>query len=155
TLYTVYVRPILEYAAPVRNPHLVKHVKKLEKVHRFATRLVPELRGMLYEERLREIGLTTLEDRRVRGDMITTYKILRGIDKVNRDRMFQRRDTETRGHNWKLKTQTSHRDVRKYFFSHRVVRKWNSLASEVVEAGTIHSFKKRYDKAQEAERDRT
>ncbi|KAA3669890.1 uncharacterized protein DEA37_0002748, partial [Paragonimus westermani] len=44
TLYTVYVRPILEYAAPVWNPHLAKHVKKLEKVQRFATRLVPELR---------------------------------------------------------------------------------------------------------------
>ncbi|KAK8748335.1 hypothetical protein OTU49_016085 [Cherax quadricarinatus] len=88
TLYTVYVRPILEYAAPVWNPHLIKHVKKLEKVQRFATRLVPELRGMSYEERLREIGLTTLEDRRVRGDMITTYKILRGIDKVDKDRMF-------------------------------------------------------------------
>nr|XP_053632169.1 uncharacterized protein LOC128688366 [Cherax quadricarinatus] len=111
TLHTVYIRPILEYAVPVWNPHLAKHIRKLEKVQRFATRLVPELRGMSYEERLREIDLTTLEDRRVRGDMITTYKILRGINKVDRDRMFQRWDTATRGHSWKLKTQMDYRDV--------------------------------------------
>lgn len=100
---------------------------------------------MSYEERLRETGLTT----------ITTYKILRGIDKVDKDWMFQRGDTDTRGHNWKLKTRMNQRDVRKYFFSHRVVRPWNSLESDVVEAGTIHSFKARYDKAHGAGRERT
>jgi hypothetical protein len=84
-LYTTYVRPILEYAAPAWSPYLVKHKMKQEKVQRYATRLVPELRGMSYEERLREMHLTTLEDRRVRGDMIITYTTLRGIDRVNKD----------------------------------------------------------------------
>lgn len=93
---TVYVKPILDYAAPVWIPHLVKHVKKLEKVRRFSTRLVPELRAMSYEERLRELNLTTLEDRRERGDMPATYKILRGIHKVDRDTVFQRWDTATK-----------------------------------------------------------
>ncbi len=67
TLYTTYVRPILEYAAPAWSPYLVKDKTKLEKVQRFATRLEPELRGMSYEERLRELNLTSLEDRRVWG----------------------------------------------------------------------------------------
>ena len=53
---------------------------------------------MSYEERLREMHLTTLEDRRVRGDMITTYKILRGIDRVNKDKLFNTGGTRTRGH---------------------------------------------------------
>ncbi len=82
TLYTTYIRPILEYAAPTWSLYLVKHKTKLERVQRYATRLVPELRGMSYEDRLRELHLTSLEDRRARGDMITTYNIIRGIDRV-------------------------------------------------------------------------
>jgi hypothetical protein len=145
-LYTAYVRPVLEYAASSWSPHLKKHIMKLEKVQRFATRLVPELRGMGYEERLRELCLTTLERRRERGDMIGTYKILRGIDRVDIDEMFTRNSNRTRGHGWKLETQMSHRDVRKFSFSVRVVGKWNALQEQVVEANTIHNFKTRYDR---------
>ncbi len=97
-MYTTYVWPILEYAAPAWSPYLVKEKNKLEKVQRFATRLVPKLRGMSYEERLRELNLTSLEDRRVRGDMITTFKILKGIDRVDKDRLFNTRGTRTWGH---------------------------------------------------------
>ncbi len=148
TLYTTYVRPILVYAAPAWSPYLVKHKAKLEKVQRYATRLVPELRGMSYEERVREMHLTTLEDRRVRGDMITTYKILRGIEREDKDNLFNMRSTRTRGHWWKMSTQMSHRDVRKNFISVRVVNRWNALGSDVVEADSIHSFKCIYDRAQ-------
>lgn len=77
-MYSSYVRPILEYAAPAWRLHQVKHKTKLQKVQRYATRLIPELRGMSYEEKLLELNLTKLEDRRVREDMNTTYKILRG-----------------------------------------------------------------------------
>ncbi len=107
-----------------------------------------ELRGMSYEERLREMLLTTLEDRRVRGDMITTNKILRGLNRVDMDKHFNTDGTRTRGHRWRLSTQMSHRDVRKKFFSVRVVNKWNALGSDVVEAESIHSFKCRYDRAE-------
>ncbi len=130
-MYTTYVRPILEYAAPAWRPYLVKDKTKLEKVQRFATRLVPELRGMSYEERLRELNLTSLEYRRVRGYMITTFKILKGIDRVDKDRLFN-----TRGHRWKLSAQMSHRDIRKNFFCVRVVDKWNALGSDVVESAS-------------------
>ncbi len=147
-LYTTYVRSILENAAPAWSSYLVKHKTKLEKVQRYATRLVPEQRGMSYEERLREMHLTTLEDRRVRGDMITTYKILRGIDRVNKDKLFNTGGTRTRGHRWKLSTHMSHRDVRRNFFSVRVVNGWNALGSDVVEADSIHNIKCRLDRAQ-------
>ncbi|XP_069187363.1 uncharacterized protein [Procambarus clarkii] len=98
TFYTTYVTPILEYAAPARSPYLVKHKTKLEKVQRYATRLVPELRGMNYEERLLELQLTILQDRRVREDMITTYKILKGTDRADKERLFKTGGTRTRGH---------------------------------------------------------
>lgn len=63
TIYTAYIRPILDYAVPVWYSHSVKHVKKLEKVQRFGTKLVPELRGMTYEERLEDLCPTTQTDK--------------------------------------------------------------------------------------------
>ncbi|XP_069159827.1 uncharacterized protein [Procambarus clarkii] len=90
SLYTAYVRPVLEYVTLSWSLYriclyggasiLKKHINKLEKVQKFATRLVPELRWMRYEDRLMELNLATLE-RRETEDMIQMYKILRGIDK--------------------------------------------------------------------------
>lgn len=61
-------------------------------------RLFPEVKGMSYEERLMEVNLTTMEDRRTRED----NKILWGIDRVDRDRLLERQETETQGPSWKL-----------------------------------------------------
>ena len=63
-IITSFIRPTLEYAAVVWNPHLKKHVKKIEKVQRAATRWVPSLRDLNYEERLNKLNLPTLEKRR-------------------------------------------------------------------------------------------
>ena len=145
-IYVAYVRPKLEYAAPVWNPHLKKHIQKLERVQRHATRMVPELRDLSYGERLKELDLPTLEQRRERGDMITVFKFMKGFDRVNCENYFERNQGKTRGHSWKIKKRRARRDNRKYFFSNRVVDKWNSLDGEVVKAASIHSFKARYDR---------
>ena len=58
------IRPRLEYAAVVSSPYLKKHILKLQRVQRAATRLIPELRELSYERRLEVINLTSLEDRR-------------------------------------------------------------------------------------------
>ena len=78
TLITQYIRPSLEYAAVIWNPHLKKDIAKLEKVQRDITRKVPVLQGLTYEERLDQLELTTLKDRRVRGDAISMYKSISG-----------------------------------------------------------------------------
>ena len=82
-LYPVLVRPLLEYCVQVWSPYKRKYINLLEGVQRRATKLVPELRELQYEERLKKLGLTTLEERRVRGDMIETYKIITGKEDIN------------------------------------------------------------------------
>ncbi len=82
-IITSFIHPTLEYAAVVWNPHLKKHIEKLEKVQRAATRWVPSLRDLSYEERLKKLQLPTLTERRERGDMIMMYKCVEGIEKID------------------------------------------------------------------------
>ena len=59
-------------------------MRKLERLQRIATKMVPEMRELTYEERLKEIKLPTLEERRERGDLITIYKLVNGLEKTDR-----------------------------------------------------------------------
>ena len=102
---------------------------------------------MKHEDRILVTGLTTLEDRRERGDLIQVFKMIKGIDKVDQNKFFKLANTDrTRGHNLKLVKDRSRLNVRKYFFSQRVINSWNALPASVVEAETVNSFKNRYDK---------
>ena len=83
SLYTSLVRPLLEYCVQVWSPYKKKYIKLLEGVQRRATKLVPQLRDMDYDERLERLGLTRLVERRIRGDMIETYKIISGKERVD------------------------------------------------------------------------
>jgi hypothetical protein len=83
TLYTSFVRPHLEYAVPVWNALNRKDIKKIERVQKKATKMVPQLRKLCYGERLLNLGLTSLEERRVRGDMIQMFKIHKKMNNVD------------------------------------------------------------------------
>ena len=82
-LYKVYVRPHLEYCIQARSPYLNADKEKLEKVQRRAVNMVAGLKGKTYQDKLKEVGLTTLEERRDRGDMIQTFRIIQGLDNVD------------------------------------------------------------------------
>ena len=146
-LYTALVRPHLEYANQVWCPHLKKHIESIENVQRRASKQIPGLSHLSYEERLRKIKLPTLAYRRSRGDMIELYKILTGkYDEDVSNFLRTRDDSTTRGHQYKLFKTRARLDLRKYSFTQRTVKIWNNLPSKVVSAPTIKQFESRLDK---------
>ncbi len=146
TLYKSLVRPHLEYCVQAWCPHLRKDIDLLEKVQRRATRLIKELRGTSYEERLVKLGLTTLENRRLRGDMIEVFKIIKGFDNVPVNTLFELSSCSLRGHSLKLYKDSFKTNIGKFSFANRVIQDWNNLPDDVVSSNTINTFKNRFDR---------
>ena len=98
-LYKTIVRPHLEYCIQAWRPYRKKDIDMLERVQRRATKMIPKLRNISYEMRLKECGLTTLETRRLRGDQIEVFKILNGYENSDRNIFFTvQEERRTRGH---------------------------------------------------------
>ena len=87
-LFKSLVRPHLEYATTIWAPIYKKDAIQIENVQRRATRLVSDLKNLSYTERLKTLGLQSLIYRRDRADMIQVYKILNGIDQMDKDTLF-------------------------------------------------------------------
>jgi len=94
------------------------------------------------------IGITSMEERRLRGDMIEVYKLLTGKEQIDHRQFFNSADIQydLRGHEKKLAKDRSRLDSRKFFFSQRVVNGWNSLSAKVVNSESVNSFKNAYDR---------
>ena len=145
--YKVFVRPILGYCQQVWSPYYVKDIEQLEQVQRRATKLVPELKDMEYEDRVKALGLFTLSQRRVRGDMIFMFKIFNNLVNIDHTKMFQKStENRTRGHTLKLSNHRSNGDIRQYFYCNRVIVPWNNLPSHVIHSENVSQFKRNYDK---------
>ena len=87
-LYKSLVRSCLEYCVQAWQPYLVKDIKLMEKVQKRMTRMLPDLKNMSYPESLKILGLTTLESRRLRGDLIEVFKTEKGFINIDRNIFF-------------------------------------------------------------------
>ena len=145
-LYKAIVRPHLEYCIQAWRPYRKKDIDTLERIQRRATKMIPELRDLSYEERLKECGLTTLETRRLRGDQIEVFKILNGYENIDRNMFFSlKKDSRNRGHEVKLVKDQCRLDIRKHSFSQWTINEWNKLSTDCVTASSVNMFKNKVD----------
>ena len=146
TYYKAIVRPHLEYCIQAWSPFFKKDAACLEKVQRLATKMIEGQRGKTYIVRPNSLGLFSLERRRLRGDMIETFKIMKGFTGIKIGDLFtETLESRTRGHTCKLLKKRCRLNLRKYFFSNRVINGWNSLPRELVGLESVHTFKAALD----------
>ena len=130
SLYQTYVRPHLEYAVAAWSPWTLGDKEVLEAVQRRAVRMVTNLTGKTYQARLSELGMTTLEQRRERGDLIQAYKVITGKEVVDHKTWFSRcsdreegRDTRSTTGLYNVERMEGRLEIRKNFWSIRVADK--------------------------------
>ena len=134
----------MEYASPAWSPYHIKDIKHLESVQRNFTKRLPGFSSLTYQQRLDKLNLDSLELRRLRNDLILTYKILFGLADVNAEDFFTlcHNGHNTRGHIYKLSTHYSRLDARKFYFSERIIKPWNDLPAKLEHFISLTVFKR-------------
>jgi hypothetical protein len=149
-IFNCYVCPHLEYAVIVWNPWHQKDIDILESVQRRFTRLIAGMQGLSYEERITTLGISSLKDRRTELDLIQAYRLIYKIDQIDHEpfkKVSQVHDKSTRSSTKAdLRVNATRLDLRKNFFTNRVVTEWNKLPHDLQTAPSLAIFKSKLRK---------
>ena len=104
--------------------------------------MMVDIQELNYEDRLSYLGLTTLKTRRLRGDLIQAFKIIKESDGKELKNYFKMASNNLGRHSLKLFKLRCNLNVRKFAFSNRVVDEWNLLEQHLIDSGTTNTFKK-------------
>jgi len=140
-LYKSLVRPIIEYGNIIWGPHYTMDQQAIKKIQRRATKLIPELRDLNYQERLNKLSLPSLFYRRQRGEMIFLYQLTHHYFNIDVNSLFKFQLFSTRGHKFKIYKPHATCLCRSQFFTVRSINNWNNLPSDAVDLPSIDSFK--------------
>ena len=112
----------------------------LESIQRHFTKRIPELSDLPYHQRCAQLGLETLELRRLKYDLHYAYKVIFGLVDVDSCCLKPLKGSRTRGHNLRVTPCQFNTSIRQDFFSVRVVNIWNSLPQDVPFANFSSTF---------------
>lgn len=149
-LYKIFVRPHLELCVQAWCPWYVKDIDLLESVQKRAVNMVVGLMSTTYEDKLKEIHLLSLQERRLRGDNIQVWKYVHGINPGGEELLQRAQDQHGRmtrhtGRKFNLARIDARSEIRRNFFATRCVENWNKLPEHVQGAESVVHFKRDYD----------
>ena len=140
------MRPHLEYAVQFWSPSLRKDIERLEAVQARATKLIPSIRHLGYVRRLERLNLYLLEKRRLRGQLIETFKMLKGVNNIDYRHLFTFSNNWTRSNGWKLELKRFNTSQCGNFFTYKIAPIWNRLPAEAVNSASVEQLKIELDK---------
>ena len=146
SLFISHIRPILDYCSPLWNVGYIGDMVLLERVQRSWTKHIQGMEHTNYSSRLRSLKLFSIKGRLLRADILYCWKTFHGLTRVEPGEIFAMAPLHTaRGHNMKIYYPSVSSDTRKRFFSVRIIDRWNSLPSEIVETTDISMFKRKLE----------
>ena len=144
-LYKTLIRPILDYCVPVWRPYAKKDIQSLERIQKRFTKMINGCKRKSYMERLQKVGISTVEDRYNRADMIQVYKVLTDRNNIYPTNFLVRNNRVSRSNSLKLYKKRANLRISRHSFTFRVIDRWNALPDDVVLSNDVNSFKGRFD----------
>ena len=141
--YKTFVRPQVEYAATVWDPHAQNNIQKIEAVQRRAARFVTNNYNTTSSvtAMMEQLQWESLQQRRMRAKVVMTYRILHSLVAIPSSPYFHHLGAATRGHSYRYRVPYSRTTIHKESFIPSAIRLWNQLPEGVTSMESLESFK--------------